>query len=309
MGKLLLSTRAANSNGLTTYTMPITLPIISKLSTPINILMALLIGYVLAQLTLDLLPRPPQNTLGERTTPNQQIARVSLQGVAEKISNAHLFGRVGSAPVVKAAPVQQTVPDTKLNLTLNGVLAYNPAQKAMAVISSNGRQEEVYAIGDKIVGNTTLQAVYPDRVIIRRSGKDETLRLPDKSAALGVINTQVPETNINQSGSDLDNLPRSAKALRERLLKEPTMLTDLISLRKYKRNGEQLGFRIQPKRSPELLNSFGIQPGDVITSVNGIALNNDRQGFIALGRLRQAKSVDLIVLRGGAEIPISVSLE
>ncbi len=287
--------------------MSINLPAISKISTPVNAILALVIGYVLAQLTLDSLPRAERFTRVAGGVVGVQKAGLTPQEIARNIAGDHLFGRAGSGPVVKPEPTQPNAPDTKLNLTLHGVLAYDPLKSSLAIISSGGNREVVYALGEKIVGNTILQAVHPDRVIIRRSGKDETLRLPENVASLGVVKTVGNQSN--QSSRNLEGLPRQAKALRDRLVKEPSIMADLVTMRPYKRNGKLVGFRIQPKKDPELLASFGIQPGDVITSVNGIALTSNRQGITALGSLRKAKSVDLIVLRGGAEIPVSISLE
>jgi len=287
--------------------MSINLPAISKISAPVNAILALVIGYVLAQLTLDSLPRAAPTSRAAGVAVGAQKTGLTPQEMARDIAGAHLFGRASSGPVVKPEPTQQNAPDTKLNLTLHGVLAYDPLKSSLAIISSGGNREVVYAIGEKIVGNTTLQAVHPDRVIIRRSGKDETLRLPENIASLGVVRTAGNQSG--QSGRNLQGLPRQAKELRDRLVREPSMMADLVTMRPYKRNGQLVGFRIQPKRDPELLASFGVQPGDVITSVNGIALTSNRQGITALGNLRKATSVDLIILRGGAEIPVSISLE
>ena len=287
--------------------MPVNLPTTSRVSTPINALLAVLVGYVLAQLTLDMLPRAEPISSGAGGASSTYKAGLTSNELSRDIAGAHLFGRASAAPVIEVEPTQQTAPDTKLNLTLHGVLAYNPLGSSLAIISSGGNREVVCAIGEKIVGNTTLQAVHADRVIIRRSGKDETLRLPNNFPVLAVAGASAKSSS--RSNANLGDLPSSAKDLRARLIKEPSLMADLVTMRPYKRNGKLIGFRIQAKKDPALLASFGVQPGDVVTSVNGIALTSNRQGIVALGKLRSARNVDLIVLRGGAEIPVSISLE
>ena len=286
-------------------------PEVNKITRVVNAVLALLIGYVLAQLVLDVLPRPNTGAAPLPNLPAAQKSSASTQSIAEQIANAHLFGRASAKPVkVVEQPVQQDAPETRLNLTLHGVLAYDPPENALAIISSGGASGNIFAIGDSIVGNTTLRAVHADRVIIRRSGKDETLRLPEKVAQLNIVNTAAqPAQTSNQNVGAVGALPGSAKELREQLIKQPSMMADLVAMRPYKRNGALIGFRIQPKRDPALLQSFGIQAGDVITSVNGIPLNSNRAGITALGQLRTATNVDLIVLRGGVETPVSVSLQ
>ncbi|MEM7294881.1 MAG: type II secretion system protein GspC [Pseudomonadota bacterium] len=285
---------------------------VNRFSTPTNVVLALLIGFVAAQIVIDLLPKLVPTTATTRSVEGTTSRGVSAQSMAQEIANLHLFGKATSKPVVvESEPTNIDAPETQLNLTLHGVLAYDPPEQALAIISSGGKKETIYAIGDKIVGNTTLQAVHPDRVIIRRSGKDETLRLPEKVASLGGASTasQATQPATNASNSNLDNLPSNAKELRDRIVKEPSIMADLVVMRPYKRNGQLVGFRIQPKRDPTILRNFGIEPGDVITSVNGVALTSNRDGITALGKLRKAKSVDLVVLRGGSEVPVSVSLE
>lgn len=287
--------------------MPINPSTISKISSPVNAALALLIGYVLAQLALDILPRAQRSTPASSFASGASTSGPSAQQMARDIASAHLFGEAGNEPVATVQPTRQTAPDTKLNLTLHGVLAYSPPENSLAIISSGGNREEVYAIGDKIVGNTTLQAVFADRVIIRRSGKNETLRLPENFAALGVAGNL--STQLNPSGNGSGDLPGSAKKLRERLVRQPSEMAKLFTMRPYKRNGKRIGYRIQPKRDPELLAGFGIQPGDIITSINGIELTSNRQGAAALKNLISAKTIDLTVLRGGAEVPLSISLQ
>src|SRR5690606_29240499 len=68
-------------------------------------------------------------------------------------------------------------PETRLNRKLRGVLASSDPALSRAVISS-GNEEKVYAIGVTVPGGATLEAVLADRVILRRSGRLETLRLP-----------------------------------------------------------------------------------------------------------------------------------
>ena len=293
--------------------MPLNLPDISKATSLINAALALSIGYVLAVAALDLLPRPQQTAqISTPASASGQRSDGSAQAIAQQVAAAHLFGTAKIVAVKKVVEkVQEDAPDTRLNLTLHGVLAYDPAESALAMISSGGGLETVYAIGEQIIGNTTLRAVYPDRVIISRSGKDETLRLPEQVAPLGQVETAEVNQNVIQETTQVNSgeLPSSASELRQRILQQPTLMADLVALRPYNRNGQQVGYRIQPKRDPQLMAGFGLQPGDVITAINGISLDNNRNSLTALGQLRTASSADLIILRGGVETPLSISLQ
>ena len=62
-----------------------------------------------------------------------------------------------------------------------------------AFISINGSNETAFGLGDEILAGATLQAVYPDRAILRRGGALESLVLKD--------NLALPEGSIVTSPS------------------------------------------------------------------------------------------------------------
>ncbi len=98
-----------------------------------------------------------------------------------QIIAAHLFG---VAP--KQQPVVQQAPETRLRLTLLGVMASNRDDNARAVIASDAASDRSYSIGDRINGtDAKLYAIETDRVIIERGKRLEKLSLerPDLASA------------------------------------------------------------------------------------------------------------------------------
>ena len=103
------------------------------------------------------------------------------------LASAHLFGE---APKVSAPVFEQTVvdaPDTTLSLLLTGILAADAETdfKGQAIISSNRGQERTYQIGQEIesANGTRLHSVHPDRVLLNRGDRLETLRFPETPSA------------------------------------------------------------------------------------------------------------------------------
>ena len=100
------------------------------------------------------------------------------QANIQAISQLNLFGKYNDKPK-QPKPVEQieSAPQTRLRLTLTGLVASDKPQTAAAIIESNGRQE-TYGIDDKIEGTqAVLKKVLQDRVIIEASGRLETLML------------------------------------------------------------------------------------------------------------------------------------
>lgn len=282
-------------------------------------ILVLLIGYVAALIALRFVPI--QDTHAAAVAPVKavsEVAAASTPTVAEIANDAarqNIFGEPGAAPVktvVKNVPVK----DTKLNLKLLGVYTAEPAEAAMAIISSNGKPEEVFRVGETITGSAVLVEVLQNEVRIDNSGRIEKLELPESAPSTGggTNLANLPGGNLQQSNGVASNdapiqLPDSPKAIRDELVKNPAILGKLVSAVPFRENGRILGYKITPKQQNGLLANYGVLPGDVITRVNGIALANQKNAIRALRKLVKAPSIDISILRDGAELPISIALE
>lgn len=96
----------------------------------------------------------------------------------------HLFGTAEVTTQTLAAAAIDA-PETRLNLKLRGILAADEPSLSRAIISS-GSDDKVYAVGASLPGGATVEAVLADRVLLRRAGRLETLRLPRESADGGI---------------------------------------------------------------------------------------------------------------------------
>ena len=72
------------------------------------------------------------------------------------------------------------------------------------------------------------------------------------------------------------------------------------------REGKRLiGYKLSPGKDPRLLSRFGLRPGDVLVTVNGIDLNAPEKMATVAEELANAKGVDLEVMRGRARLAFS----
>ncbi len=279
----------------------------------VNTLLVVLIGYALAVTSLKLLPQtePVITAATPADRPAQQRPTLDKTQLSRQIASAHLFGNAAKpAPVEekKAEPVKTT----KLNLKLAGVFAYEPQERAMAIINTGGSDESAFRVGDKVIGQTTLKAVYTDHVILNNRGREERLDLPENSTPIAV-RQPVAQQQTRQAATGANNnepvvLPTTPGALRDTLAKNPALLGRVVAAEPYQENGKLRGYRITPKQNPEILEAQGIVAGDIITRVNNIELNSQKQGIRALRNAVKAQSLEVTVLRGGVEIPLSISL-
>ena len=236
---------------------------------------------------------------------------------ARTTASLHVFGDAAKAPVKAAAPVAEAPKqETSLNLQLAGVYAADPQSMAVAIISSGSAEQNAYGVGDRISSEVVLKGVYPDYVVITNRGTDEILKLPDDVAPIATTPIQSASYDARaqrqaSAGQDLSQpleLPSNPGQLRDTLARNPSMLGRVVAAEPYQENGKLVGYRITPKQNPEILEAQGIVAGDVITRVNDIQLNSQKQGIRALRNAVKAESLAVTVLRDGVEIPINISL-
>ncbi len=266
-------------------------------------LLILAIASLLADMTWRLFPQPEaEQAAVTRTAPGPQpAARPSSHFRA--LTAAHLFGET-----TRPAPVVQTkVPETRLNLTLKGVLAAVPMRQAAAIISE-GKQgkENVYGIGDKLKGGVVIKAIHADHVVLERRGKLETLKLP-KSNPVGsaAVTSHAPANRFKFSSPSPG---RALAHIRQKIIQSPTSFGEYALPVTVKENGKQIGYRLDPQDKGELLTRLGIQEQDIITEVNGVKLDNPRNAVSALRTLSTATILNLKVRRNGSDIPIQINM-
>jgi len=287
----------------------------------VNTLLVIVIGWALAMLTMKLLPQPAMTFAAPSATAATRINSKTPdpKQLAQITAGLHLFGDAAAAPVKETEPEpEKQAEETKLNLQLAGVFAYSPEEKAIAIISAGSNDQTAYGIGDKVSGETTLEEVHKTHVILSNRGKREKLSLPENSQPIAM--RPLPQAQASNQGQSQDtsagqalaggpiDLPTSPGALRDTLARNPAMLGRIVAAEPYQENGKLIGYRLTPKQNPEILEAQGIVSGDVITRVNNIQLNSQKQGIRALRNAVKAQALEVTILRDGVEIPVSISL-
>lgn len=208
-----------------------------------------------------------------------------------EVSRLALFGKALPKAQAKAA-VAANAPRTQLNAQLNGVLASSDPAKSIAIIAMSGIQNS-YGVGDMIDGTQArIRQVYPDRVIIERDGRDETLMLDGEE-----YGKPLPQTNAAPLGS-----------LRSELMADPGKITDYLNISPVQVDGRMTGYRLNPGSNPEFFNQSGLQANDLAISINGLDLRDNMQAMQAMQQMAGATELTVTVERQGEQFDIYVRL-
>ncbi len=268
------------------------------------LLLIILLAQSLAQLTWQVLPGQPPEPLQMPSASFQPSTKTGQPQAVDisRISRWHLFGEIQKK--VAAAPLEQMTeaPDTRLNLKLSGLLASSDSVAARAIIADGKGAEEAYAVGQKLPGNAVLREIYADRVILEYRGRLETLRLPKDEGITGMVSRKAAPSRARAT-KQVGTAENAAllRQYRDALVNKPQALMNLVNASPVtdKATGKLKGYRIRPGKDRKLLGRFGLKSGDVVTGVNGVALNNPIKALEIMRDLSTANSVILDVERNG----------
>ena len=94
------------------------------------------------------------------------------------------------------------------------------------------------------------------------------------------------------------------QSLRERAIRDPSQLAELIAVEPVQDANGFTGYRITPKTDDPLFAQLGLQPGDIVTEVNGVRIENPQQGMAVLRKLMNASEINLTVIRNGEPVQV-----
>ncbi len=242
------------------------------------------------------------------TATNKSASAVDI----EKMAGWHLFGEVGVQPHA-AAVAEEQAQDTTLNLQLLGVISSSEPALARAFIMVDGHQQQ-FAVGEQLPGpgKVVLSKVLVDRAIIDNNGRFETLWLYDPNAATALKIPQAAAAPTASSTVDMrDNagVTQLAQNYRNQLYKNPGSLADVIQVAPASEGGKLIGYRINPGRDPAQFARFGLKPGDVVTAINDVRLDDPQRALELYNLLRTQSEAAITVRRGSEEVVLMVSLQ
>lgn len=224
---------------------------------------------------------------------------LDIQGIV----NAHLFG-VAAVPDTPAGDANNA-PNTTLNLVLAGTIATDDPKHGLAIIGETAANAKVYSVGDAVNGGATLHSVYSDRVLLERAGAVEALALPRKILAGGArpaasLASLPPVTN--PQGAAL------AENVRRLVANDPGVVSELMRPQQVFQNGQMRGFRVYPGRNRAQFSKLGLQPGDLVTSVNGTPLDDPQRGNEIFRTIGSSPSVHVTIERNGRTQDITLNM-
>jgi general secretion pathway protein C len=218
--------------------------------------------------------------------------------------------------------IERNAAETRLPLTLTGIVALTEDGLGSAVIRVNGA-EQVYAVGDSLPasGQVTLAKVMPQTIVIDNNGTYELLTLYE-GAGLAVpmtpsrtepatLSDRAATAPQPEAGAPVaSNAERSEVAQRYRraLYENPEALASLLTVSPVQADGAVIGYRISPSKERAAFDALGFKTGDVVTAVNGLSLSDTTNTLKLYTLMKEATDATFDISREGGNVTISVDL-
>lgn len=247
-----------------------------------EIFLVAIIGLMLAQTAIAFvapLPAPQGDAYAALSTPKAGQAQLDVKNPFPKADVV--------AEPVDAAP---DIAETALDLTLTGV--WPDEGEGSAIIRKPDGKERRFAVGDSIVDDVTLVAVYSDQVIIAQNGVREALRFEKKAVTPVAVPAQTRPAPTDTA--KLDNAPAGGN---------PFRLAPAVD----KQGAPAVAIYAGADRAA--FTRAGFRDGDIVRMINGAPTPTDPGQLLGLfNRIKAAGSANLVVERDGENVPITLSL-
>ena len=246
-----------------------------------------------------------------------------LGGAAAPGVDADVARIVSLAPFGGATAVGG-VPASTLGLVLKGIISAYPASASTALISVGEGPATIYGVGQTPVGDAVIEQIEVDHVILISGGARQRLDFPapvavDPATVSGAtpgagitVTPAAPPPPSPQAAAALamsSPIASAAAAAQPAPRVADTGATPNVAAAAGAAGvtATASGYRIGPNPSAEI-RRFGLQPGDVIETLNGQAVGDAGLDQQLIERARAAGQARVVILREGRRLTVNLPL-
>ncbi|MBE0505868.1 MAG: type II secretion system protein GspC [Marinospirillum sp.] len=261
--------------------------------------------------------------------PQPQVQVSTAENKQQKVLWINQLGHYWQPAEATSAPVRQVTQVSRLAVQVQGVFLSDQAGRSVVLLKYRNK-DRTLSEGDELEQGIRLVSIRKDALVFDRNGQLEqvTLNLDNKPARQQGITEQqrAAESSNARQPAQPTQQQQSSAAVQERvgtrvledtfgadfrasLLRDPLQLMRYITLAPHNEGGQLQGFRINPGSDASLFNALGLQPGDLLVAVDGVAVSDTAQMMALTTRLQSASAVDVELLRGNERLMISLEME
>jgi len=301
------------------------LALVNRVVPPIVVVaLVIFLAFQAAGLTWRLLEQP---------TRQDEVPPAVLMAVAElprsgggNLSALSGWEPFGSAPEqnTEARPAEDFIdaPMTELNLRLALAMQFQEtpergsmviAEEGSAVIELAGgmQTQKTYHTGDTIEGTgVKLHSVFADCAMLD-PGTGQLERLCFQTAEELAAQSGRPGTAMSRSTPAPMRVPQQGgtpAATVQNITNAASVFSTHVQLRQHIDGDTVVGWRMEPRNDSPVMAQLGLEPGDVLTEVNGVRLGDLRNLNGVLAALQETPQANVKIRRNGVDVPMTIDL-
>jgi general secretion pathway protein C len=235
-------------------------------------------------------PPVPQKALNITKVMHNKPGRIKSAYEVIMLRDLFKVARTGPASMDQTMSVGTF---SSLGLILKGTIA-GPNDLARAIIEEN-KEQHIYKIGDVLKGGV-IQAIFRNQIIVSAGGINQMLVMDYRDTDQGgarVASAGAPKTHqgVNASAQPYRGMSAIAPAIAQA-----------------QEQARSQGYRVSGAGVGSRLYRFGMRPGDIIRSINGVPVNSQGDAALATRNMKGASSLSFEVERGGGVVTVNVPL-
>ena len=212
---------------------------------------------------------------------------------------------------------------SSLSVKLRGVIAARDDQPAVAIFERNGAPALALRTGEELEPGVRLIEVAADHAVVDNHGRHERIELDATAAAQGIVAANgapppQPPTDLIKPAQGENHpppSPRGASKIEQRAISRETLAAGMqhLNVNEWSRgindSPDQQGVVIADASAQPLAGSLGLQNGDVLRSVNGVAMTHKSDISNLYGAFSRAPYVNVEVVRNGTPMTLHYRIE
>jgi len=214
--------------------------------------------------------------------------------LARNLFNASLLAPARTGTALEA----ENLEETKLPLTLLGTFASpSPELARAAVEDKDARSHLVLQIGDEIQGGRAkLIRIERARIVLSENGTLRELTFDEAATATAPRAPKARQTARRPSARrPTRNKPPSKPDAGEETGRSPADLFSQARILPKWENGRMVGVQVSGIKSGSLFEEMGVSNGEIITQLNGIAIDSPEASAQVMLELTEATSFDVTI--------------
>ena len=228
-----------------------------------------------------------------------------------------------------------------LDMKLTGcMVARDPAFSLALMSDGSSKQTHIASVGDMLLGEAEVVEIRRDRIILKRNGRREYIRLEGSiggKPSSTVLASATPLSTYPPAATDLKRVARpkpdfnadakakkaAKKGVKEvgknkfvldrkslnNQLSDPAKLAKQAKIVPNYKNGKNHGIKLATVAPGSVYSKIGIQSGDIVLSIDGKKITSQAKALELLDGMRNSSSAQIEIERRGKRKSLSYTVK